>query len=257
MQRALITGGTAGIGAAFARALAERGAHLVLVARDAERLDAAARDLTARHGIEVETITADLSRREDQQRVADRLEADPPIDVLVNNAGFSVRASLLDPDLSEHDRGAEVMQRAVLKLGGAAGRAMTRRGTGHIVNVASASACVTQNNYSALKAWTTNYSESLGVQLRGTGVHVTTLMPGWVRTEFHQRAGIKGSSIPGPLWLSADQLVAECLRDMERGRSVSVPSLRWKLIVGGLRMLPRPVIHRLSGLLTSRRDGER
>ena len=88
------------------------------------------------------------------------------------------------------------MIRAVLKLGGAAGRGMRRRGRGWIINVGSVSALVTQNNYSAIKAWVGNYSESLGVQLAGTGVQVTALMPGWVRTEFHSRAGIKGSSIP-------------------------------------------------------------
>ena len=258
MHRALITGGTAGIGAAFARAYARRGVDLVLVARDAARLEEAAAALRAEYGVHVETLQADLADREDQQRVADRLEhGSPDVDILVNNAGFSVRASLLDPDLSEHDRGFEVMQRAVLKLGGAAARAMSTRRQGWIINISSVSAMVTQNNYSAIKAWVANYSESLSVQLSSSGVLVTTLFPGWVRTEFHSRAGIKGSSIPDFLWLDADELAEECLRDVARGRPVSIPGGRWRLITAVLRTTPRPVIHRLSSLLTTRRAKER
>lgn len=258
MHRALITGGTSGIGAAFARAFAARGTALVLVARDPQRLEETAATIRREHGVEVETLAADLSDRAEQQRVADRLEsATDPVDVLVNNAGFSVRASLLDADISQHDLGFEVMIRAVLKLGGAAGRGMAARGRGWIINVGSVSALVTQNNYSAIKAWVGNYSESLGVQLAGTGVNVTALMPGWVRTEFHERAGIKGSSIPGPLWLDADFLVEQCLRDVARGKPVSVPSLRWKLIAAALRTTPRGVVARLSALLSHRRNRER
>lgn len=258
MHRALITGGTAGIGAAFATAFASRGVPLVLVARDAARLEEFASTLRSQHGVEVETMVADLVDRDAQQRVADRLESDTdPVDVLVNNAGFSVRASLLDEDLSEHDRGFEVMVRAVLKLGGAAGRAMSRRGRGWIINVGSVSALVTQNNYSAIKAWVGNYSESLGVQLAGTGVTVTALMPGWVRTEFHSRAGIKGSSIPDFLWLDAKRLVEECLADVARGKPVSIPSTRWKLIAGVLRGTPRGLVARLSAILSHRRSKER
>lgn len=258
MHRALITGGTAGIGAAFAKAFASRGVPLVLVARDAARLEEFASTLRSQHGVDVETMVADLVDRDAQQRVADRLESDTdPVDVLVNNAGFSVRASLLDEDLSEHDRGFEVMVRAVLKLGGAAGRAMSRRGRGWIINVGSVSALVTQNNYSAIKAWVGNYSESLGVQLNGTGVSVTALMPGWVRTEFHSRAGIKGSSIPDFLWLDAERLVEECLADVARGKFVSIPSTRWKLIAGVLRRTPRGLVARLSATLSRRRSKER
>ena len=258
MHRALITGGTAGIGAAFARAFAGRGTALVLVARNPERLAETAAQLRRDFDVEVETLVADLVDRDAQQRVADRLESSTdPVDVFVNNAGFSVRAGLLDEDISAHDLGFEVMIRAVLKLGGAAGRGMRERGGGWIINVGSVSALVTQNNYSAIKAWVGNYSESLGVQLSGTGVQVTALMPGWVRTEFHTRAGIKGSSIPGPLWLDPDRLVEDCLRDVARGRPVSIPSTRWKLIAAVLRTTPRGLVARLSALLSHRRNREK
>ena len=260
MHVALITGGTAGIGAAFARAFASRGVGLVLVARDEGRLETFAADLRSTFGIEVETLIADLADRDDQTRVAVRIE-DPgehrPIDIVVNNAGFSVRASLLATGLEEPDRGFEVMQRAVLVIGGAAARAMTKRGRGWIITVCSVSSGLTQNNYTAIKAWALNYSESLAVETAGTGVTVTALVPGWVRTEFHARAGIAGTSIPDVLWLDPDDLVEECLRDVARGRTVSVPQLRWKAIVAGLRIAPRSAIHRLSSALTSRRNEER
>lgn len=263
MHRALITGGTSGIGAAFARAFARRGVDLVLVARDASRLDECARALRSEYGVAVETVPADLSRREDQQRVADRLEVDgsdpalPAIDVLVNNAGFSLRTSLLDADISSHDRGYEVMVRSVIVLSAAAGRAMSARGRGWIINVGSVSAFVPQNNYSAIKAWVNGYTEALHVQLRGTGVKVALLAPGWVRTEFHARAGVKGSSIPGFLWLSPERLVEDCLKDVARGNVISVPSWRFKAIVGALRLAPRNLVHRISAFVSARRNRER
>ncbi len=100
---------------------------------------------------------------------------------------------------------------------------MTKRGRGWIITVCSVSSGLTQNNYTAIKAWALNYSESLAVETAGTGVTVTALVPGWVRTEFHARAGIAGTSIPDVLWLDPDDLVEECLRDVARGRTVSVP----------------------------------
>ena len=257
MTTALITGGTSGIGAAFARAYAGRGHDLVLVARDEARLADAAAELAARHGVRVETMVADLSLRPDADRVAARLaDAAAPVEVLVNNAGFSVGATLLSEDMAKHDRAAEGMMRSVLLLQAAAGRAMRDRGHGTIVNVASVAAFVTQGHYSAIKAYVVSLTESLAVELKGRGVRVCALCPGYVRTEFHDRAGIRGSSIPDPLWLDADALVAECLRDVERGRVVSIPQRRWSAIAGALRVAPRPLVRTLSAALSSARRNE-
>lgn len=262
MHRALITGGTSGIGAAFATALARRGVDLVLVARDPDRLAETAARLHREHGVDVECLAADLDDRADQQRVADRLAVDgfdpelPAIDLLVNNAGFSVRTPLDSTDMTEHDRGYEVMVRSTILLSAAAAGAMKARGQGWIINVGSVSAFVTQNNYSAIKSWVNTYTESLHVQLRGTGVHVTLLAPGWVRTEFHARAGIKGSSIPGFLWLTPKRLVEECLRDVARNKVISIPSRRFEVLVALARIAPRRAIHRISALLSHRRSKE-
>jgi uncharacterized protein len=257
MQTALITGGTSGIGAAFARALAARGDALVLVARDAPRLAETAASLRARYGVEVETITADLADRAQVQQVADRV-ADParPVDILVNNAGFSVGARLLDDDMERHDAAAEVMMRTPLLLSSVAGRAMRGRGHGAIINVGSTAGYIAQGHYSALKDWLRVMTEGLAVELHGTGVTATVLAPGWVRTEFHERAGIKGSSIPSFLWLDADRLVADCLADVERGKVISIPSRRFKVLIGLLSGMPRRLVRRVSRLISSRRSKE-
>lgn len=263
MAVAFITGASSGIGAAFARAYAAQGMSLILVGRNIEKLDAVAAALQAEHPVRVRTVQADLSHREDQLRVADLIEHPEPgeeVDVVVNNAGFAVRSPVDDPDLAEFDAGFEVMQRAVLVLSSAAARSMKARGAhgrGQIINVSSVASYLSQNGYTAIKAWVQNYTETLAQQLRGTSVRATALVPGWVRTEFHSRAGIAGSSIPAPLWIEADELVRLCLRDVKAGKVISTPQLRWKIISTALRVAPRPLIRQVSGLLTSRRSREK
>ncbi|KQR20437.1 short-chain dehydrogenase [Agreia sp. Leaf335] len=253
MAVALVTGGTSGIGAAFSRSLAAQGYDLVLVARSVPRLEEMADEIRAL-GRSVEIFPADLADRADVARVAERLE-DPsrPIDMLVNNAGFGVHTSLIDSDVSAHDRAFEVMCRAVLVLSGAAARGMLPRGTGKIVNVSSTAGFVTMGAYSALKAWVTSFTEGLAVELRGTGIGVTALCPGWVHTEFHERAGIKASSIPNFLWLDAEQLVTACLRDVDRGRVISIPTVRYRTLIWLARHAPRSAIRAVSGSISSSR----
>lgn len=257
MATALVTGGTSGIGAAFARALAARGDDLVLVARDAERLDRMAVDIKDRYGVHVEVMPADLGSREDAARVAERLtSSEQPVDVLVNNAGFGVHTKLTAADTSPHEYAFDVMCRSVLILGAAAGRTMAQRGRGCIINVSSTAGFVTRGGYSAIKAWVTSYSEGLAVELTGTGVTVTALCPGWVRTEFHERADIKVSKIPGPLWLDADDVVAECLADVDRGKVISIPSRRYQVLIFLARHFPRRAVRAFSSKLSSgRRSG--
>jgi uncharacterized protein len=254
MATALVTGGTSGIGATFAAALARRGFDLVLVARDEERLARSADELAARHGIAVEVLSADLSDRADVAVVAERIE-DParPIELLVNNAGFGIHTPLLSRDLPAHDRAFEVMCRTVLVLSAAAGRAMSSRGSGSIVNVSSTAGYMTMGAYSAVKAWVTSFSEGLSVELRGTGVHVTALCPGWVRTEFHERAGINTSSIPSILWVDAESVVETCLRDVDKRKVISMPSARYKSIFFVMRHLPRGAVRGISARISSSR----
>lgn len=249
-----MTGATAGLGAEFARQLAARGDDLVLVARDAARLDALASELRSRHGIEVEVLPADLAVRADVDRVAARVESDDsPVDILVNNAGFGITANLLAEDPTEHERALDVMGLAPVILGGAAGRAMKRRGNGRILNVASLSAWLSQGDYSAVKAFALSWSEGLANELHGTGVTVTALCPGWVRTEFHERAGFGTGGVPGPVWVSAERCVREALADADAGKVISIPTKRWKAARLGLDLAPRPVLRWISRRLSRSR----
>jgi len=257
MATALITGGTSGIGAAFARQLAARGTDLVLVARDAGRLEAAAAELHAASGINVEILSADLADRADVARVVARIEdASRPIDLLINNAGFGVHTSLLAADTSHHEHAFEVMCRAVLVLGGAAGRSMKARGSGSIINISSLQTYLATGSYAAIKAWVTAYSQSLSVQLRGTGVTATAVLPGWVRTEWHERAGVRRSSLPGFLWSEPETVARIALRDARRGKVVSIPTVRYRVLGWFARHLPLAAIRSISAGISSSRTDE-
>ncbi len=267
---ALVTGATAGIGHAFAHAVAERGHDLVLVARDGARLAAVAEQLRG-HGVQVETLVADLTRREDLERVAERLlvscdEAGPgegsdvasaPVDLLVNNAGFALRTPVVDGDLAGEERMLDVLVRAVLVLSHAAAPTMVARGRGTIINVSSVASFLMGGTYAAAKAWVTSFTAGLDVELAGTGVRACALCPGFVRTEFHQRMGSAPDRIaPGWAWLDADCLVADCLDDVARGRTFSIPSRRYRATVALLRALPlraSPAVARGAALRRRRR----
>ncbi|MER7208565.1 SDR family oxidoreductase [Streptosporangium sp. NPDC000239] len=237
MPSALITGATAGIGAAFARRLAADGFSLVLVARDEERLSAAAESLRLRYGVEAEVLAADLATDEGLERVEARLRQG--VDLLVNNAGFGHPGSFLDVPVPDELRMLKVHCEAVLRLTMAALPGMRKRNRGAVINVASVAAFLNRGTYSASKAWVVNYSESMAAELVGTRVRVMALCPGFVRTEFHERASMDTSGIPGFLWLSADDVVNESMRDLALGKRVSVPDLRYKVIVGVSRLVPR------------------
>jgi len=255
MPTALITGGTVGIGHAFAKALAARGYDLVLASRDEAGLNAAAEGFRSQYGIGVEVIRTDLSVRQDVLALAARFDdTDHPIDLLVNNAGFAVHDSLLVPDFAPHERAMDVMCLAMLILSGAAARHMAERGQGAILNVTSSSAVITTGNYSAIKAWATVYTEALANELRGTGVRVMALLPGWVKTEFHTRGGVKAHNLPNFVWIDADQLVQQALRDLDHGKVLSVPTRRWGFMVWVGHVAPRRAIRWASRALTKSRE---
>jgi len=243
MTTALVTGATAGIGREFALQLAARGDDLVLVARDVPRLEAFAAELRTTAGVRVEVLAADLSDRAQLDRVAERLAStEAPVDVLVNNAGYSLKGAFLDNDVAAEEALFDVLSRAVLVLSHAAGRAMRARGRGAIVNVSSVASFLTSGTYSANKSFVTVFSEGLAAELAGTGVTVTALCPGFTHTEFHQRADLDMSSMPEFLWLDAPRLVRDALADVDRGKVVSVPGRQYKAIVTALRVLPRPLV---------------
>ncbi|MFH9673741.1 SDR family NAD(P)-dependent oxidoreductase [Streptomyces sp. NPDC017405] len=247
MTTALITGSTAGIGAAFARRLAADGQDLVLVARDTGRLREQATDLHDRHGVEVEVLTADLARDEGIEAVAGRLgDRKNPVDLLVNNAGFGNKGRYLDVSMADELRMLKVHCEAVLRLTSAAAGAMRERGRGGVVNVASVAAFVPRGTYGASKAWVVQFTQGAAKDLAGSGVRLMALCPGFVRTEFHQRAGMGTDNIPGWMWLDADKLVAAALADLARGRTVSIPDPRYKALMGLAKVAPRGLLGGIS-----------
>ncbi|MGZ4589685.1 MAG: SDR family NAD(P)-dependent oxidoreductase [Actinomycetes bacterium] len=255
MSTALITGPTAGIGNAFARRLASDGHDLVLVARDAVRLAELASQLRATYGIEVEVLVADLVDEKACRSVEQRLAEGAPIDLLVNNAGFSIHRRFVTGDIDEEERMLRLLVRAVLRLTRAAVPGMLERGHGAVINVSSVAGFVPQGTYSAAKAWVTSFSQGLAGDLAGTGVRVMALCPGFTHTEFHQRAGHDMSSTPDWLWLEADDVVDTALRDLRRGAPVSVPGVQYKAIVGLSRHAPIRTLNRVARRVRGTRRG--
>jgi len=247
---ALVTGASSGIGAAFARALAADSYDLVLVARSERRLTELAATLTAAHGVAVEVIVADLTDDSGWERVAARLsDTARPVDLLVNNAGLSLNTPFLRSTPARETELLNLNVHAVMRLTLAVLPGMVERRRGGVLNVSSVAgfgAAMPGSTYSASKAWVTNFSESVGQSVSRFGVRVMALCPGYVRTEFHQRAGIDMTKTPDWLWLDADQLVRDALRDLRRGKLVSIPNWKYKVAVFGLRHLPRPLLQRVA-----------
>jgi uncharacterized protein len=240
---ALVTGSTSGIGAAFAQRLASRGYDLVLVARSVDRLDQQAAELRHRYGGAVQVLPADLSDRAQCLRVEQRLDdASRPVAMLVNNAGFGVNRRFAVNTVESEENQLDVLVRAVLRLTHAAVPAMVARGSGAVVNVSSVGGWIPGGTYNAAKSWVTVFTEGLAAELAGTGVRATVVCPGFVRTEFHRRGEMDVSSIPDWLWLTVDQVVDAALADLGRGRSVSVPTARYKVLSTLARHAPRGLV---------------
>lgn len=255
MTTALITGATAGLGAAFAARLARDGHHLVLAARNTERLHAQATDLHDRHGVEVSVLTADLGTDEGiaalEQRVGDR---DRPVDLLVNNAGFGNKGRFLEVPMADELTMLRVHCEAVLRSTAAAVESMRSRGRGGVVNVASVAAFLPRGTYGASKAWVTQFTQGVAADMAGSGVRLMALCPGFVRTEFHQRAGMDAGNVPRWMWLETGRVVDAALADLSRGRTLSIPDPRYKAMMGLTKLAPRAMLTRASST-TGRKYG--
>lgn len=256
MTRALVTGATAGIGAAFVHRLAKEGADLVLVARGRDRLETMAEALRQRYGGQVGVLAADLSRPESCAAVEERLRAEAePVNLLVNNAGFSLPGTFPTSIVDHEEELLAVNVRAVMRLSHAVLPGMLDRNRGGIINISSIAGFVptsTGPSYAASKAWVTSFTESLAMNLAGTGVRVSVVCPGLVRTEFHERSRTDTGRIPRVLWLAADDVARIGLADHRRGRLISIPGWRYKAALGVVRLLPRGLVRAASALVTGR-----
>lgn len=248
-RTALVTGATAGIGREFAHQLAARGYDLVLVARNEARLLDEAAALTQRHGVAVETLAADLVERDQlagvERRLADR---ERPVDLLVNNAGFGLKGRFLDNDVEAEQAMLDVLVVAVMRLSHAALGAMAERGRGGLVNVSSVASFLPRGTYSAAKSWVNSFGEWAHAEYKEQGVVVTTLCPGFTKTEFHERMEVGRDSAPDFLWLEVSDLVREAIKDHEKGKVFSIPGAQYKVVAGVTRFVPTRVLQGLQSL---------
>jgi short-subunit dehydrogenase len=242
---ALVTGPTAGIGHEFAVQLAQRGFDLVLVARSEGRLKEVSDELT-QYGATSEVLVADLTRREDMQRVEDRIKQG--VDLLVNNAGFGHKQPFLENSVDDEVAMLDVLVTAVLRLSHAALSTMVERGQGGVINVSSIAGELPRGTYSAAKAYVTRFSEWADLTYRDQGVRTMALLPGFTKTEFHARMDVSRDSAPAWMWLEAEDLVREALDDYDKGRTISIPSKRYKALTAVSRYTPATVKARLQKL---------
>jgi short-subunit dehydrogenase len=239
---ALITGATVGIGDAFARLLASEGYNLVINARSKDKLEERAEFLRNKYNIEVEVLAADLATK--CERVESFIAA-REIEVLINNAGFGLNQSFLSSNIDDEERVLDVLVRAPMRLMHAVLPQMKKRNSGIVINVSSTAAFIAGGHYSAAKAYVTVMSESLHTQLQPTNVTVSSLNPGFVRTEFHQRAGMKMGAIPGFMWLNGDFLVKQAWADAVKGKAISIPGWQYKLLRLIIAIAPRRTVRKM------------
>lgn len=245
MPTTLVTGATAGIGAAFARRLAADGHSLVLVARDAARLESQCPELLAAGAPEVEVLPADLTDAAQLARVAARLRDDSrPVDLLVNNAGKGVGTGFVTASDGQLLEQLNLNVTAVMLLTHAALPGMIRRRHGGIVNVASVAGMLPGRGsaYSASKAWVISFTEGIAMSLRGTGVRVIAVCPGFVHTEFHQRAGIDMTGKPELLYVDVQTVVDDALDGLRSGRMLTIPGRLYKAVALAARLAPRSLV---------------
>lgn len=247
-QRALVTGASSGIGAAFAKLLATGGTHLVVVARGADDLERLAGELRAAHGVTVEVLPADLTAAPDRKAVRDRLAAaDAPIDLLINNAGVGTSGAFGEIPLDRELALVQLNVTALVDLTHAAVTTMRARGRGGVINVSSLSGLQPYPhgaNYGASKAYVNSLSKALSTELSGHGVKVLALCPGFTRTKFQSSAGISRTPIPDWLWLTPDQVAREGLSALRSGRSVRVVGAAFRVWAGLTKIVPDVLIRR-------------
>jgi short-subunit dehydrogenase len=242
---ALVTGASAGIGAALARELASRGANLILTARRFDRLEALARELVDGHSIRAECIAADLGTADAPEKLCAEIDRRGlAVDILVNNAGYGVPGHYQARPWPVHAEFLQVMVTAPCELAHRLLPAMQERSYGRIVNVASLAGLIPGSAghtlYAATKAFLIKFSQSLALENAARGVNVCALCPGFTYSEFHDVTGTRSivSKMPGWMWLGAEQVAREGLDAVERGEAVWVTGRVNRTIKSLMKLLP-------------------
>jgi short-subunit dehydrogenase len=256
MQIALVTGATAGIGRSFASSLAARGNDVVLVARDGVRLEALAAELSREHGVDAVALVADLVDPAGIAVVEARLrDHTAPIDLLVNNAGMGTYGMFAELPVETEEYEIRLNVLAVVRLTHAALAGMRARGHGAVVNVSSLAGYQpdpSSATYGATKAFLNSFTQAVHEELRGSGVHVMLVCPGYTHTEFHARAGLGPTRVPELMWQSSDEVVDAALRDLAHLRAVSIPGALNKTLGALSSVAPAGISRRVAGIVTRR-----
>ncbi|ANI55836.1 SDR family NAD(P)-dependent oxidoreductase [Pseudomonas sp. DR 5-09] len=247
---ALVTGASSGIGAVYAERLAARGFDLLLVARDQERLESAAIKLRDAHGVQVEVLKADLTKKDDVIKLEQRLRSDSSITLLVNNAGVASNGLLANADPDELEKLIQLNVTTLTRLASAAAAAFTSAGRGTIINIASVVALFPERfnaTYSASKAYVLSLSQTLNAELEGTGVKVQAVLPGVTRTEIWERSGLDATNIPAEMVMEAGEMVDAALSGLDQGELVTIPSLpdagEWQAFVAARHVMAPNLSH--------------
>lgn len=258
-KTALITGATSGIGYELSKVFANNRYNLVIVSRNREKLDAVAGELGRLNDIQVKVIAKDLCKFSAPQELYDEITAaNIQIDVLVNNAGIGINGSVVDLSAAKHMDLIQLNIASLTILCKLFGADMVKMGSGSILNVASTAAFQAgpfMSTYYASKAYVLMFSEGLNVELKGTGVTVTTLCPGPTRTDFFERAGMKGSKLEKIPFIMSPAEVAEIgFSGLRKGKTIVIPGLVNKIIAFSARLFPRGLITTITGYLNHEKN---
>ncbi|KRB41704.1 MAG: SDR family oxidoreductase [Pseudomonadota bacterium] len=243
---ALVTGASAGIGAAFARIYASHGYDVALTARRTDRLEKLAEEISLRHGVETLIFAADLADPEAPGLILDHLTAHGRgVDALINNAGYGVPGGFLESSWETHAAFLRVMLTAPTELAYRVLPRMIERRFGRIVNVASLAGLIPGSAgatlYGATKSYLVKFSQSLHLENQGSGVHVSALAPGFTYSEFHDVNDTReqiSRGAPEWLWLGADEVAAAGYEAAEANRSICVPGAPNKAIAATAKLIP-------------------
>jgi short-subunit dehydrogenase len=252
---ALVTGASAGIGQAFAERLAREAWDLLLVARRRERLEDLAVQLRDAHGRRVEVLAADLTARDGLQAVEARIAEEPTLELLVNNAGFGTSGAFAELDRDGEELEVALNVVALVRLTHAALDAFKARGHGSVINVSSLAGFQPgpyTATYGATKAFVNSFTQAVAEELRGTGVRLQLLCPGFTRTEFQDVAGVRTEGIPEFAWMAPAAVVDASIEALRRGDLIVIPGAGNRVMGAVLRALPAALARRAGGALLRR-----
>ena len=251
MKYALITGGTSGIGAAYARALAGRGYNIIITGRRREVIEGTASEIRERFKVDVEVLLADFSQKSNVDRVVEKAEG-RNIEILVNNVGSGNKKVFLEDSYEQQRKMLEVQIDAMCRITHLVAKRMKSSGRGNIINVSSLAAFTPasfNHLYSASKSFIVTFSEALYIDLMKNGIGVQVLCPGFTKTDFHRGMEVEKKTFENRgliRWMKAEKVVEISLREMEKGGGICIPGICNKILYLFLKFLPRKIYYRIA-----------